>query len=75
MGLSTFKGTYSEEVSTPSASWVITHNLGTETPVVDVWFDDTGTWKRLLPLSVVATSANVVTITFTAATAGKVMVA
>lgn len=72
--LSTFKGTYQETVSS-STSWVITHNLNTDTPVVDVWYDDSGTWKKLMPLSVVATSANVATITFTSATAGKVIVA
>ena len=74
MSLSTFKGTYSETF-TSSATWVVNHNLNTETPVVDCWFDDTGTWKRLSPLTIVATSANTVTITFTTATAGKVIVA
>lgn len=73
MGLSTFKGSYQETVSS-SATWVITHNLDTDTPCVDCWYDDSGTWKKILPLSVVATSSNVVTITFTAATAGKVIV-
>ena len=75
MGLSTFKGTYQEEITVAATSWVITHNLGTETPVVDCWYDDSGTWKKISPLSVVATSTNVVTITFTSATAGKVIVA
>lgn len=70
MGLSTFKGAYREDVSS-SATWVITHNLNTETPVVDVWVGG----DRQLPLTVIATSVNIVTITFTAATAGKVIVA
>ncbi len=74
MSLSTFMGTYQETVSS-SASWVISHNLNVDTPVVDVWWDDGGTWKKMLPLNVTATDANTVTITFTTATAGKVIVA
>ena len=72
MGLSTFKGSYQETVSS-SATWVISHNLGTDTPCVDVWVDDSG-WKKIQPLSIVATDSNTVTITFTTATAGKVIV-
>ena len=75
MSLATFMGTYQEEVTVAATSWVITHNRNTTTPVVDVWWDDSGTWKKLLPLNVTATSANVVTITFTGSTAGKVIVA
>ena len=75
MSLSTFAGSYQEEVSVAATSWVINHNLNTNTPVVDVWYDDSGTWKKLLPLSVTATDANTVTIGFTSATAGKVIVA
>lgn len=74
MSLSTFKGSYQETVSS-SASWVISHGLNIDTPAVNVWYDDSGTWRKLLPLNITATDENTVTITFTNATAGKVIVA
>lgn len=73
MSLATFAGTY-QEIVTSSATWVITHNLNQDTPVVAVWVDDSG-WKKVLPLNVTATDSDTVTITFTTATAGKVIVA
>ncbi len=73
MGLSTFIGSYQEEITVAATSWVISHNLNTDTPCVDVWVDDSG-WKKIQPLTVVATDSDTVTITFTSATAGKVIV-
>jgi hypothetical protein len=57
--------------STPSTSWVITHNLNIENgPAVDVSVNYNGSLQKIIPSSIVATSADVVTITFTTAYSG-----
>lgn len=72
MSLSTITAAYAETF-TASTSWVVQHNLGTSTPVVDV-FSGGSPDERLMPASVVATDANTVTITWSVATAGRVYV-
>lgn len=63
MSMSTLKGYRYEQVGT-SASWVITHNLGTNAPVMDIWVDVVGTMTKIIPQSVVGTDTKVATITF-----------
>lgn len=58
-----------------STTWTITHNLGTNAPVVDCWVDVGGTITKILPTSVVATSTEIVTITFSTAQSGVAYVA
>jgi len=58
-----------------STTWTITHSLGTSAPVVDCWINNGGVNTKIIPLNVVATSANVVTITFSSAQAGVAYVA
>lgn len=53
-----------------ATSWVITHGLGTSTPCVDAYVGGV----KIMPLSVVATSASVVTLTFAAAQSGSAVV-
>lgn len=66
---------YTHSQTVASTSWVITHNLGTNAPVVDCWVDVLGNKTKILPLSVVATSDVQVTITFSSAYTGEAFVA
>lgn len=61
--------------SVASDTWTITHNIGTDAPIVDVWIDVAGTITKVLPLSVTVTNTKVVTITFSSAQAGEACVA
>ena len=70
MGLSTYKGSYQEDF-TSETNFNVVHNLGTDTPVVDVWVGG----QRQHPLTVTVVDVNTVNITFTNSTSGKVMVA
>jgi len=67
--------THRHTESVASTSWVITHNLNTITPLVDVWVDIAGTTTKILPQTVAATSASVVTLTFSTAYAGEAVIA
>jgi hypothetical protein len=74
MGLVSRAGSYEHVQSTASDTWAITHNLNTDTPVVDCWVLDGGLNTKIIPESVVATSVNVVTITFSAEYTGRALV-
>jgi hypothetical protein len=57
--------------TTPNMTWVITHNLNVPNgPVIDVSVNYQGSLQRMIPSSIVATSANVTTVTFTAPYSG-----
>lgn len=55
--------------SVGSNAWTITHNLGTEYPVVDVWIDagqtgvDPTDDQKLIPWDITVTDENVVVVT------------
>jgi len=49
--------------STPASTWTITHNFGVM-PVVDVYAVVGGVKQKIYPQSVVHTSNNVLTVTF-----------
>ena len=66
---------FKHDQTAANTTWVITHNLDTTAPIVDCWVDVSGTMTKILPLSVVATSNLVVTITFSTAYAGRAYVA
>lgn len=66
---------FRHEQTSASTIWTVTHNLGTEAPVVDVWVDISGTITKILPVSVVATNAQTVTITFSTSRTGVAFVA
>lgn len=66
--------TYQHNQDTPASTWVVPHKLGVY-PIVDVFIDDNGTMKKILPLSVEYTDAGTLTITFSSAQAGIAMVA
>ena len=71
--------TYEHTQSAASTTWTITHNLGAANSIaVDCWIDPsagTNYNTKIIPLSVVVTSATVVTITFSSALKGRAMVA
>ncbi len=73
MSIETLTKAYSETVSVASTSWVIQHNLGTSTPVVDVYSGGSPD-EKILPASVIATNDNTVTIAWSIATTGRVYV-
>jgi hypothetical protein len=49
--------------STPASTWTVTHNFGSK-PIVDVFAVVGGTKQKIYPQSIVHTSDNVLTITF-----------
>jgi hypothetical protein len=67
---------YNHIQGSANTTWTITHNLNNSNPVVDFWVEDGSPLEttKILPLSVVATSANVITATFSTARAGKAVV-
>lgn len=69
-GISVLKHTQ----AVPSTTWVINHNLGRQ-PLVDVYIDYNGSVQKVSPLSIVHTTDNQLTITFsTARTGGATLV-
>lgn len=70
MSLTNLTKAYRQDFSN-ATSVVVLHNLGTDTPVVDVYdLSDT----RIMPATVVADNANQLTITFSGSTSGRVYV-
>ena len=62
---------YRHDQTSSSTTWTITHNLNTSAPVVDCWVGG----DKIMPLTVTATDANTVTITFSTAQTGVAYVA
>jgi len=62
---------FNHSQGTSSTSWVITHNLDVGETVVDTLIDNGGNLEKILPLSVIHTDNNTLTISFTAAQTGK----
>jgi hypothetical protein len=57
--------------TTPAVSWSFTHNLGTYTPIVQVY---DSSYNTIQPASIVGTSVNATTITFATATSGYAII-
>lgn len=60
---------YTHTQDTPSASWVIVHNLGVY-PIVDAWTMHDGDLQKIIPAEVTHTDNNTVTLTFSVARSG-----
>jgi len=58
----------------PSATWTITHSLGTKDVSVDAIILSGGNLEKAIPLTQTATSDSVVTITWSVAQEGKARV-
>ena len=65
---------YNHTQSTPSTTWTITHNLNTTSVVTDTSINFGGNLEKILPLNVVLTDANTLTVTFSSAQTGKVRI-
>ena len=52
-----------------STSWVITHNFG-RPPVVEVFVNHGGQVKKMMPLNIIHTNSNTLTVTFSVARTG-----
>ena len=63
---------YSEEVTTSSTTWNITHNLNSQELVINVWDSSD---NRIYPDQVHIVDDNSIQLTFTTATSGKVVIA
>lgn len=63
---------YNHTQSSPSTTWTITHSLGTQDVAVDVmiYLGSPQQLEKAIPLTQVATSGNVVTITWSASQSG-----
>ena len=57
--------------TTPAVSWSFTHNLGTYTPIVQVY---DSSYNTIQPSSIAGTSLNATTITFATATSGYAII-
>lgn len=75
MGIFAFSGQVHNETFTSSTTWTVTHNLNTSTPCVNAYIDNGGTFEQVVPLSITVTNANEVDVNFSAAQAGRVIVA
>ena len=69
-------GVYSHEhtQSVASDTWVITHNLGTMAPIIDVYVEHNGQQEKILPFAVRAISNTTAHVVFSSARTGKAMV-
>jgi hypothetical protein len=57
-----------------STTWTINHNLNNPLVGCDVYVHDNGVLEKILPLNVVTTSNNTLTINFSSARAGNARV-
>jgi len=60
---------YSQAVA--ASTWTITHNFSVESLVVDVFVDIGGNLEKVLPLNIVHTNNNTLTVTFSLAQTGN----
>lgn len=67
-------GGYDHDQASASTSWTVTHGLNTQDVAVDCIIDNGGNLEKAIPLTQVATSVNVVTVTWSAAQSGKARV-
>lgn len=70
--LTPISSTYVHDQESASASWTVTHNLNTTTPIVQV-FDPTD-MSQVIPETVEPSSVNALTLTFGTAVAGRAVV-
>ena len=74
-GIFAFNGQVYNETFASSVTWTVTHNLNTTTPCVNCYTDPGGGFEQTIPLSVTVTNANEIDVTWSVATAGRVVVA
>jgi len=74
MGFDIWRGHYEHEQTVSTATWTIPHGMGIQSPIVDVWIDNNGTFEKMIPANIEATDTNTVVVTFSSAFAGKATV-
>ena len=62
---------YNHNQTSSSASWVINHNLNSDSVVVDVMVNDGGDLEKVLPANVQINTVNQITVTFSQAWTGR----
>ena len=69
-------GGYNHNQASANVTWTITHSLGTQDVAVDAFINAGSpiTLQKAIPLTQVATSPNVVTLTWSAAQSGRARV-
>ena len=65
---------YNHIQSSGSATWTVSHNLNAPVVVCDVYALNNGVTEKILPLNIVHTSDNSLTITFSTARTGRARV-
>lgn len=63
-------GAYEHTQDSADVSWVITHNINTNAPIVDCYIDVSGEMTKIIPAEVTVTAPGVVTVTFSQAQSG-----
>lgn len=77
MGSNVYKNTtirIKHDQSSAATTWTIVHGLNTTSPIVDVYTLQSGSYKQMMPLSVIVVDSATVEVNFSAATAGYAMV-
>lgn len=67
-----YSGIYTATITPSTASWIITHNLGTEFPIVQIW--DTGSKSVMQPNTIQSISADKLKVTFTTPKSGVIRI-
>ena len=62
---------YNHNQVSASASWVITHNLNSDSVVVDVMVDNGGNLEKILPQDIRVDTVNQITVTFSSTQTGR----
>ena len=75
MGIFAFNGQVYNETFTALTTWTVTHNLGTSTPCVNCYTDPGGGFVQTVPADITVVNENEFTVTWSVATAGRVVVA
>lgn len=65
---------YNHIQSSGSDTWTVTHNLAADAVVCDVYALNNGITEKIIPLNVVHTSNNSLTITFSTSRTGRARV-
>lgn len=62
---------YKHTQTSPSNVWTITHNLGESYPIIDVFYNDSGTMTKILPEEVTVINQNTIQLTFSSSISGE----
>lgn len=72
--LVTIDSTYIHVQEDPEVTWVINHGLNTTAPMVNVWIDDNGIERKVIPNDIKVINAGTVNIIFSVPRIGKAVI-